>query len=306
MFSETILVTGAPRSGTTPLGHILSKLPGALEIYEPMGPTGDKSITSRFPIPGESGFSQRKFSDFIERMNSLELNFKSQRRPAHSFLRAFGAKLFGTRTLQTYRRAKFSQNRELLVWKDPHAIFCASFAGACGFRSVVTVRPPLAHAASFKRLRWLPPLDDIYTRYKQTFGALPVVEQHISSLKCDPVGASALLWHMIHASILKSLVGPAKDSLYLFNMAEAEKDELKAYRELLAWLGRPFTDEIANMIKDRANIDSNGAVPEKNKVHDFNRTAAQANNYWSSVLDDKEIELVLNINGEIWDKISAA
>ena len=34
MIERTVLITGAPRSGTTPLGQLVTMLPGAVDLYE--------------------------------------------------------------------------------------------------------------------------------------------------------------------------------------------------------------------------------------------------------------------------------
>jgi ribosomal protein S15P/S13E len=170
MINKTILVTGAPRSGTTPLGQILSTLPGAVELYEPMGPTGDQRFTDRFPIPGEPGFTADDLRSFIHDMQNLKLHFKAQNRPSQSKIRGLVARAVGSRTLSTYRRAQVTRRRDLVVCKDPHAVFCASEASNAGFRAVVSMRSPEAHAASFKRLGWISRIDEIYPRYRSAFG----------------------------------------------------------------------------------------------------------------------------------------
>jgi hypothetical protein len=55
--SQLVLVTGAPRTATTPFAHVLSWAKGTHVLYEPMGPTGDRRVPSRFAVPGQPGFS---------------------------------------------------------------------------------------------------------------------------------------------------------------------------------------------------------------------------------------------------------
>ena len=44
-----ILVTGAPRTATTPVGNMLARCRGVVSLYEPLGPTGLVSVSERYP-----------------------------------------------------------------------------------------------------------------------------------------------------------------------------------------------------------------------------------------------------------------
>lgn len=301
MIENTVLVTGAPRSGTTPLGQLVSMLPGAVDLYEPMGPTGDQAIQNRFPMPGEPNFTEEDLAAFLKRMQRLDMSFKSQRRPGHRGFSGFLAGTFGTRSLLSYYRAKFSFNKNLLVWKDPHAVFCAPLAARAGFKAVVTMRPPHAHAASFKRLGWVSLLDQIYPRYCAAFGAIPDFDKWIAKIGGTPFGSAALLWHMTHKQ-LAELSDEARSSVYFHNMEKVAEDEMAAYIKLFDWLGKPMPASIKAEIVRRTDSASS-KTPGANKVHNFNRTAAQANSYWQKILSPGEVDMVTELNGPLWKAI---
>lgn len=188
----TILITGAPRRGTTPLGQILSTLPGAVSLYEPMGPTGDERIRMRFPIPGEPDFGEAVFDGFLRDLECLDLRFKPQRRPGHRGVKGLAARLFGSRSLLTYPLAKVTPGRRQLIWKDPHAVFCAPFVARFGFRAVVSIRSPYAHAANFKRLGWVSQVQEIYSRWRGVYGDIPNFPEWIKRFGASPVGSASL------------------------------------------------------------------------------------------------------------------
>jgi hypothetical protein len=307
MIKDVILVTGAPRSGTTPLGELLSLLPGAVNLYEPMGLTGDSAVSVRFPMPGEPGFSNDQFTEFVGRLRTLDLRMKSQVRPGHAGLHKLAARLLGTRSLQSLRRARLTPFKKTLIWKDPHAIFCEPVSAGPdhAFRRVITVRPPLAHAASFKRLGWVSSVGDIYQRYRAVYGGLPAIEKHFDApVAGTAVGSSALLWHIVHARLAAgSDSGRTGSPTYLFNLAKAESDEMITYENLFTWLRVPMTSRIRHVIERRAEGGRSGEVPEKGRVHDFNRSAAQANGYWRNILTEEESDFVLALNESLWERI---
>jgi hypothetical protein len=303
MIAPILLVTGAPRSGTTPLGHMLSMLPGAVDLYEPMGLTGDRRFNRRFPIPGEPGFSSDDLARFVRDMSQLTLQFKSQQRPSHRGLAGAVARLFGTRTLWSYRVAKLTPGRRLLVWKDPHAIFCVPMGIDTNFRAVVSIRSPQAHAASFKRLGWISQIDDIYPRYCAAFGEVPGFQKWIDRLATSPFGSAALLWHLIHLRIV-NMPPETRSNTFLFNMEKVAQDESAAYEELFAWLGEAMPNKARNTLIKRRSASKQVSPPKAGRVHDFNRTAAQANSYWREILSADEVTAVTELNGPIWSELT--
>ena len=55
MTRNLILVTGAPRTATTPVGNMLETAQSTVSLYEPLGPTGLKRFQDWFPMNGEAG-----------------------------------------------------------------------------------------------------------------------------------------------------------------------------------------------------------------------------------------------------------
>ncbi|EMB15683.1 hypothetical protein RE6C_03593 [Rhodopirellula europaea 6C] len=302
MTCEAILVTGAPRSGTTPLGNLLSTIPGAFELYEPMGPTGDRRFTTRFPIPGEPGFSKQQLSDFVGDLQIPRLRFKSQRRDDHKGLSGWAARILGTRSLMTYRRARWTRDRKLLIWKDPHAIFCVPALARSGVQAVVSIRSPQAHAASFKRLGWVSSLDEIYWRYRDSFGGSSMIEHWMDRIGDTPWGSATLLWHLVHTTIVQMPDADLKSTI-LFNLERAAADEIEAYEDLFQSLGHEFPFEARQRLESRLAKKEQANVPAAGKVHDFERTAYQANSYWRDLLNEKELQIINEINANLWSRL---
>lgn len=304
MIDQVLLVTGAPRSGTTPLGNILAKLPGTISLYEPMGPTGDRRITMRFPMPGEPNFSRYDLHRFIADLKHLRQRFKPQRRAGHKGLSGLLAGWAATRTLWSYRLARLQPWARLLIWKDPHAVLCIPDVLDSGVRCIITLRSPYAHAASYKRLEWIANISEIYPRYAALYGDIAEFSSWMKRMGQCPFGTANLLWHLVHRRLLATLA-QHHNGIYVFNLEHTADDEMKAYTRLFDWLGYAMPISVEKTIRRRSCKTGSG-TPRAGKVHDFNRSAAQANSYWRSLLTEAEVAMVDEVNGALWAALSSS
>ena len=296
--TEVILVTGSPRSGTTPVGDILACLPRTATLYEPMGPTGDQRFAARFPMVGADGLTDAGLAAFIADLAAGRLHLKPQDRPSGGVREKTIRRLIGSRTalsLRLYRANPFARR---LIWKDPHAVFCATAVAALGVKTVVTMRPPLAQAASFKRLGWVSQAGEVQRRLARAGELDAAIDALIERHGGDPVGSAAILWHLAY----RRFAGAPGENLRLFDLAALGEDEAAGYADLFQWLGQPMPAKAMRRIARRSGQD---ARPKPGQVHDFARSARSANAYWSDVLTADEIALVEDLNGALWDRLRA-
>lgn len=151
---DIVLVTGLPRSGTTPLGAALAKAWSCPQVYEPMNAqSGDLRIRDYFAIPGVD-LATEDYEGLLTDISLLRLKLRSGVFDTDRGLRRIGKLLVGGRTKNSVRSARLSSARPL-VWKDPFALFTIrSFTHLTGRPPVVIFRDPAALAASFHRLQW--------------------------------------------------------------------------------------------------------------------------------------------------------
>jgi hypothetical protein len=63
---KVILVTGSPRSGTTPCGSNLALAPGVRYLFEPFNPNyGIRGISRFYEVPGANDFSMERFDECV-------------------------------------------------------------------------------------------------------------------------------------------------------------------------------------------------------------------------------------------------
>ncbi len=296
-----VLVTGAPRSGTTPIGHYIAKGLKSNSIYEPLGPTGDVRFHDEFPIVDTGSLTKKIFNSFIDDINNLKLTLKPQHRPTHT-LKPLHVKLLlkltGSRTLHTLRLAKLKFWNNKLVWKDPHAIMTIPDILSKNIDVVVTLRPPLAQASSYKRLNWRTDIKPIYARYKERYGEDKLIEPYLEKIEqwAPSVLSAAIVWRMAYSLVIKNLNHP---NLHIISATSLEQNEVSTYRNLFEKLDIPF-QKTHKLLKKK----DKGKNRDPKSIHDFTRSIKHTNNTWKESLTTEEIETVNHLTADIFSELS--
>lgn len=297
---KLILVTGAPRTATTPVGDVLNHAPDTTSVYEPMGPTGDIRFSEEFPMPGTVDLDQATFQTFLDDLPCLSLDLKSQKRRNYKALplhKKLAVNIFGSRTLHSLRLARLDTKAQTVIWKDPHAVMAMPDILAANIPVVVTVRPALAHAASYKQKNWQSPIHSIYERYKEKYGADEKLDHHIAGIVGKPsaVQAAAAVWRMVYKL---ALANRAHSNIHFISSLDLERDEIKAYETLFSDLGLPFEKAKAHLEK-QAQIRAAADGRDPKKTHDWTRSLQHTNSYWQKTLSDDEVAIVRNLTDDI-------
>jgi hypothetical protein len=311
-----ILVTGAPRSGTTPIGQVLAQSPGVGMLYEPMGQSGDRRFTDPYPMAGEPSFDTEAFSGFLDDLRNLRLSFKPQIRPeprkdsvgvSGGFRLRLIRAVFGTRSVHSFRLCRIrSPFLDTLLWKDPSAVLSAGAAADAGLKVIVCIRSPEAIAASYKRVGWVSKGREIFGRYRDRFGEAPAVERLLRSHSvATPVESASLLWHLIYRQILVDAA--RQPNILLVDPGRLEQDEEAEYRRLFHHVGIAPTDKVIAAIRSRTRSRRTGEGEQNPRnVHDWSRSIAETNSYWRRTLTDDEIGFVRELNSDVWSRLQDA
>jgi hypothetical protein len=262
-----------------------------VSIYEPLGKTGLARIDTRFPVVGDE-FSRRDLQQLIEDLAAFRFGaLRSQaRRPGRV---SISTRLFGSRTLHSIRLAHLQPWSQVIIWKDPHAILLVPDLVNAGIDTVVTVRTPRAHAASYKRLGWHSRAAEIYPRWSARFGGCTICESLLQQ-SCDTVELAALLWRMSYLPLVRT---GALASVQLITSADLETDERAAYEKLIGGLGLTPTAALVRMLS-RPRREA-AARDMSLKAHDWTRSLASVNNYWREVLTADEVQRVDRITSDL-------
>jgi hypothetical protein len=278
-------------------------------IYEPMGPTGDRRIPVRFAIPGQAELPFEVFDEFLNDLQAFKLRLGKQKRQAYArlnFVQRWTRQLIGSRTRISYWAAKLGPRPDILIWKDPMASFAIPAVLSRGVPTVLCIRSPLAHAASFKRKGWKVDIAAIYPNFRSCYGAIPEIEKFTASNRITwSVASASMLWHMVYSLAYRTSrgeFGQPSAPLMLISGTELEADEIEVYRQTYEALGLPFEGRPRRSLEARAGqavADSGGPT----KTHDWRRSVSATNSYWKQTLNEAEIEFVQKLNAPIFDKL---
>lgn len=292
-----ILVSGAPRSGTTPVGNLLSRCEDTVSIYEPLGPTGLARVKTRFPVVGDM-FSKMELEELIDDLAAFRFGaLKPQTR--HSGQVSLFTRLFGSRTLHSVRLARLQPWSRTIIWKDPHAILLVPDLLDANVDTVIAVRTPQAHAASYKRLGWYSKAAEVYPRWAARFGRCSICEMSFDRT-VDAVESAALLWRMSYLPLIRT---EAINKVHLITSADLETDERAAYGRLIKTLALVATPGVEQMLS-KARRDTAAANMQR-RAHDWTRSVSSVNNYWREVLTKDDIDKVDRITSDLVPRLFA-
>ncbi len=300
-----VLVTGIPRSGTTAVGRVLAMGGTACALHEPFNrDVGLREIERYFEIPGTAGFSVEVLGRRVDSIRRLDLRFKSGVFPDDRGVRRLIKRVVGGRSRASYRKCRLHNHLDTIVWKDPFACFCADvLADKHRIPSVVTVRNPWAVAASFKRMGWRFDIVDVASRAAEA-GLVERAGRLAHGRDLDnPTINAAVLWHLIHETLLEMSAGRA---IYLANLDDIVEYPLRAYSSLYDKLELSWSEGIARKISEMYESRSERKHPREKRAHDSKRDLRAINLYWQELLGEEEARAVGELAGETWGRIQDA
>lgn len=156
-----VLVTGMPRSGTTLVGHVLARHPGAVEIWEPFNRRYRRGVPDYYPYVGASTPASKRETYVGLLEDTLALRLRGVPVGANRSgggKRALGRVLRTSRTDLRYRRLGLVdrfRHRPVRLIKDPVGAFLAELSiQVASCKVVVCTRHPAAVFDSFQTRGW--------------------------------------------------------------------------------------------------------------------------------------------------------
>lgn len=289
-----VLVTGMPRSGTTGVGAALSHAPHSAHLYEPLNPeSGLLSVSKYFVFPEADG-AGAELERQLAQVFSIDLRLRRGIWPTDPPWKKVVKTVTGSTTRSSAVRIRLDPRVRTVIWKDPFASFLVPFLSTHhGIGSVVTVRPPEASAASFKRLGWTFDLDRVHTHLSRLTPGAAYLDQEPewAEWTTRPPMIGALLWRMVYGyldTVLPAAGSGQRHAPVLWsNSRLLLADPVTTYTGFYEALGLELTPQAREAIA-RDYRDEGSAEPSAAKTHDRDRNVTQSNAYWQHVLDADE------------------
>lgn len=263
-----ILVTGMPRSGTTWLARLLAVAPGsALTGREPMNPRG----------------RQWALAGTLEGWSRLTSPSEYQVRALRRAYRAISPGVYSRYGLHQWR-APLPWFR--LVVKDPFAMLSIpAISEATGARPVLIHRHPGAMLVSYRRMKWLPDIDELTPIVEQFERTDPEAASAIPRLPVsaphDGVLAMAWFWSALYAMAISDIRAIPGGLIVPHELVATDEDYC---RQLHDQLGVPWSGRAEAEFR-RESTES----VDPSKLHNFNRRPADAAIAWRGRLSEAEI-----------------
>lgn len=304
-----LLITGAPRSGTTAVGYNLALPRSAGLLYEPFNyRSGLLEIQRPFEIPGAGGFTEARLDDIVARIRKLDLRMKNGRRGADTPLKVLAKRLIGGRSNLSYILCRLNPLLSTIVWKDPMAVFTSrEVALRLGITVLATVRPPAAVAASYTRLSWKPDVSALIRCFQEKGWHADIPAYDGEPNEASPAIRGAMIWTMVYRRLIAW--STETDRLHLINVQDIVDDPVGTYRDLYALCGLPWSERIQSMIGKgyarRQDRDDPQAERLPKTAHVKNRDLSRINEYGKRLLTQPEKDAVAAMTDPTWRELRA-
>jgi hypothetical protein len=307
---RTILVTGCPRSGTTPVGANLALAPRARYLYEPFNPRyGLRAISRYYEVPGANGFSPETFDGCVEAIRRLRMDLRRYDWPGERGVRRLVKRVVGSRSHVSYWLCRLDWTLETVIWKDPIACFSSdAVVDRHRIPVVVTVRPAAAVAASYRRMQWQSGVAAVFASLAQVGIDFTDLRRRYEHRADNPVIGAALLWCAVYTTLLRW--AETRPQIRFVSLQDSIDRPLEVYRDLYAWLGLGWTGRVEHRLGRRYGRreagDAIGSPDLPQRAHVSRRRLDEVNTYGRALLTEEEIELIEGMTSGLWSRLSAA
>jgi hypothetical protein len=270
-----VFVTGAPRSGTTFVGSMLSTPLTVDYIHEPFNhQSGLPEMTRPFPSVEEGSPDEQRLRHLVERMKAFDLSLRSPRFPTDSRARAALKRVLASRGPRYLLLARLNPWHRAVVVKDPMGCLLTGYLTSVhGFRAVVLVRHPLGVVNSYRRLGWSARDQLQSVAADERLERLPPeLAELVRRPGHDELAAGALLWRTLNTLLAAQVEG--NDRATVVRHEDLSADPARRFPDLFAFAGVPWTRLVQWRVA-RLTAGGNPVEVAGRRPHAFRRASAE-------------------------------
>ena len=299
-FDKWVFVTGAPRSGTSFVGRILSWPLEVDLIFEPTDPlVGMPGIDRRY-LYLRRGAEQSEYAKLLDRMFTYDIAYRSPpAKPEDSWVTRYRKRFIGPRGAFHLWLAKLNPFHSCAVIKDPDGCLLTEYLyDRHRVKPVICVRHPTAFVASYLHhgFPWdLPELAGQPALIDDYFGG------DGSLFEVDPedrVAGAAVLWLALNRVLLEQC-SRHPDWIVVVH-EELCKAPVPTFRRLFDQLGLPWSSRVARAICRQTGAHNKA---EARSWQDHHRDSAALFALRREMLTTAEREKVFAITGAVASRI---
>lgn len=295
-----ILVTGAPRSGTTVLGQFLAAPRHVASVYEPFNAhIGLRAIPRQFVYVTAGSSAEPLVGAAVDALLAGHGRFRSsglpgdEPGPAKRLLR----RTLVSRTNVDYQLAARNPRRTRWLLKDPLAGFSAEWLTRnYGARTVVTVRHPAATVASYLRLGWRFNLAELQAQPELMRDHLQPVLRTVDAGTLTALEEGAVLWRCYYQVLGCYL--DRNEGMTAVRHEDLCRDPLTLVGALFEWLGMTLDERIVAKVQAQTGP-HNAAAPTPGAVHTLHRSSRDIVDRWRSELSPSDVERIRELTAPV-------
>jgi hypothetical protein len=311
-----ILVTGAPRSGSTWVGNVLSLDGRSGYIHEPFNKhCPDGRCRARFEhaftyvTPENEAPYRAALADTLAWKYSPRAELARIRHPAIRPRKTRVSRDL-VRLARDYSYFEYMRRQgKRVILKDPLALFSADWiAERFGARVVVVIRHPAAFVASLRAAGWeRVPFGIFLSQPRLMEDRLAPFRAEVAAAAAempDGIAAGALHWKLMHHHI--DLLRSEHPDWIFVRHEDLSRDPLGAFGDVFARLGLDFSDEVRENL---ARFTSDSATLSKRSI--FGTARRTMRNSRDSIhlfrkrLSPEEIARIREITAPLWQRFYA-
>jgi hypothetical protein len=291
--SQPILVTGAPRSGTTWVGSTIAAAARLRYVHEPFNPHYYRPAICSVKFPTQFQYicaeNEGEFLEPLKRTLQHRLNWTHAAQELRSWRDA--PRLFRTAGSLALHRSLHSR----CLVKDPIAMLSAEWlATRCDMSIVFLVRHPAAFVSSLKRKNSRAPLELLLQQpllVRDWLG--PDISEIETALRSSPtdIERAALFWKVTYG--LAARWRQLHPDWLFMRHEDLSRTPVDGFRKLHQALRLPFTRRAVSLIDEFSPSDGPTESPVKASIYKLNSRANIWN--WTHRLTTHEIVAVRSI-----------
>ncbi|HEV3474381.1 MAG TPA: sulfotransferase [Actinomycetota bacterium] len=256
-----VLVTGAPRSGTTFVGRILSSPLTVDYIHEPFNPDcGIDTLRQLLAYTRRGLANEREIAAAVRALLDYRARLRTAFYRRDTTIRRLAKAVAGSRGPFHYRLARFNPWHRVALVKDPVGCLLTEYlVDEFGFTAVILVRHPLAVAQSFARLGWDANRHLAALRTQPDFIADHLTAEDAQLIRRDHDNgwvATAVLWRVLYRALARQAAATGTAIVRHEDLSERPVQEFRALCDRLAL---PWSDRVERRVL--ASTSGSAAAP---------------------------------------------
>ncbi len=299
---KPILLTGAPRSGSTWVGKIIARSPSVIYIDEPFLPMARSKPPTLKPSAKRIGVCRAKFTKWFTHICSANedkyyqqiedtVNLKYSTKQAFRYVNGLSTGKQLINSLLEFYIAKLNKKTSLI--KDPVAIFSSEWlANKFNMNVVIMIRHPLSFVGSIKKANWQFPLIDILEQPLLMQNYLYRFKKDLKnfiSKEGDIIELGVLLYNMIYNTVA---IFQSRHPEWIFlRYEDVIENPEQEFQNLFRQLGLHYDSHISSLVQSYYEL----PIQSDENLHplETQRNITQNKFSWRDRLTKAEVNFIL-------------